>query len=45
MILNTGETKHMSGILALLTNLTKVKNSYVTLGDGTIKLHVLGKGS
>ena len=45
MILDTGATKHMSGQLALFTNLTKVTDSYVTLGDGTTKLQVLGKGT
>ena len=45
MILDTGATKHMSGQLALFTNLTNVTNSYVTLGDGTTKLQVLGKGT
>ena len=35
----------MPGQLALFTNLTKVTDSYVTLGDGTTKLQVLGKGT
>ena len=45
MILDTGATKHMSGQLTLFTNLTKVTDSYVTLGDGTTKLQVSGKGT
>ena len=35
----------MSGQLTLFTNLTKVTDSYITLGDGTTKIHVSGKGT
>ena len=42
MILDTGSTKYMSGLLNHVTTLTKVKDCYVTLGDSIIKLHVTG---
>ena len=45
MILDTGGTKHMSGLLNLFTSLTKVNNSYGTLGDRTTQLPVMGKGT
>ena len=43
MILETGTTKHMSSLLNIFITLTKVKDYYVTLGDGITKLHVMGK--
>ena len=45
MILDTGTTKHMSCLLDLSTSLTKVMDCYTTLGDGTTKLPVMGKGT
>ena len=45
MIIDTGATKHMSGLLNLFTTLTKVEDFYVTLDDGTTKLHIMGKGT
>lgn len=45
MILDTDATKHMSVLLNLFTSLAKVKDWYVTLGDGMTKLPVMGKGT
>ena len=45
MILDTGATKQMSGLLNMFTSLAKSKNCYVTLGDGTTKLPVMGNGT
>ena len=45
MILDIGATKYMSGLLSLFITLTNVKNCYVTLGDDTVKLHVIDKGA
>ena len=43
MILDTSATKHMANLLDLFITLIEVKNCYVTLGDGTTKIHVMGK--
>ena len=43
MNLDTSATTHMSDLLNLFTTLTKVKDCYATLDDGTTKLPIIGK--
>ena len=45
MILDTGATRYMSGLLKLFIKFTKIKNCYIILGDGTSNLHVMGNGT